>query len=227
MPKVAALKLPMTMGMQEFDRSISYISAERRNQMNRFVRKEDAHRSLFGELLTRSVICGELGLLNQEVHFAKNDYGKPMLLGHEEFHFNVSHSGCWVVMIRGQSTVGVDIEQIQETDLEIARRFFSPLEYKDLMSRPESERNTYFYDLWTLKESYIKALGTGLSTSLDSFSIRLKENDQFMLEPNGESCQFTQFEIDPAYKLSACSLGNDQPTSIQIYDYRDLINHLN
>ncbi|WP_422657551.1 4'-phosphopantetheinyl transferase family protein [Paenibacillus sp. EC2-1] len=225
MSAIVAVKLPVTMEIQEYERSISYISVERRNQLDRFARQEDAYRSLFGELLVRAVICQELGLLNEEIHFVKNDYGKPMLLGHEDFNYNISHSGCWVVMIRGQGAVGIDIEMIQKSDLEIARRFFSPLEFNDLISRPESERNTYFYDLWTLKESYIKAIGTGLSTPLDSFSIRLKEN-HFMLETNDEGCKFTQFDIDPAYKLSACSLGTPLPASIQIYDYKDLVNHL-
>ncbi|SMF85050.1 4'-phosphopantetheinyl transferase [Paenibacillus uliginis N3/975] len=226
MPKAAAVKLPETMGMQEYDRSASFISAERRIQIDRFIRKEDANRSLFGELLARAMICRDLGVPNRDVHFVKNNYGKPLLFGHEEFHFNISHSGCWVVMIWDQNAVGIDIEQIQEIDLEIARRFFSPLENKDLISKPESERKEYFYDLWTLKESYIKALGTGLSTPLDSFSIRIKDNDKFMLDPDWESCRFTQFEIDPEYKLSVCSLGNHQPASIQIHDYKDLIDNL-
>lgn len=226
MSKVAAVKLPDTIGIQEYDRCASFISEERRTQNKRFIRKEDANRSLFAELLPRAMICRDLGVRNRDIQFVKNKYGKPLLFGHEDFHFNISHSGTWVVMIWGHNNVGIDIEKIQKNDLGIARRFFAPLEYDDLLLQSETERMEYFYDLWTLKESYIKAIGTGLSTPLDSFSIRMKDDHKFLLEDNSESCQFLQFEIDPEYKLSACIFGNHLPTSIQLLDYNELINHL-
>jgi 4'-phosphopantetheinyl transferase len=53
----------------------------------------------------------------------------------------------------------------------IAATFFHPLEYTSLMNAPDEVRMEVFFTLWTKKEAYLKALGTGLSVPLDSFSV--------------------------------------------------------
>lgn len=225
MAKIVAVKVPKKLEEDKFEQLASYISIERREQLGRFIRKEDAYRSLFGELLARSVIMDEMKMLNQHISFRKNLYGKPMLSGNKAFQFNISHSGRWVVMIHGEKTVGIDIEQTQAIDLGVANCFFSPLEIADLKSKAEADRREYFYDLWTLKESYIKAQGTGLSMPLDSFSIRIN-GKEIMMEPDHPSYQFRQYEIDREYKLSACSIGGRLPESIKISKEQDLIRSL-
>ncbi|MBY9079507.1 4'-phosphopantetheinyl transferase superfamily protein [Paenibacillus sp. HN-1] len=195
----------------------------RREQVGRFVRKEDAYRSLLGECLVRKAARSQLGLANKDITFVKNKYGKPSLHGVDSFFFNVSHSGDWVVLFWGRGEVGVDVEQVKTIDLGIAERFFSPVEYADLLDRSVEERSAYFFDLWTLKESYIKTVGTGLSTPLDSFSIRVLPGGEISVTPNEKGFRFKQYELSPCYKMSACTCGTEFPETVIQLDVADLL----
>lgn len=190
-----------------FNDMLKLVPKDRRQRIMRFRRREDALRALAAEMLIRSVIIGECVLENGEPVFETNAHGKPFLKNKPGFHFNLSHSGCWVACAVDDQPVGVDVERIHEIDFDIAKRFFSPEEYGDLMDKAEPDRLAYFFDLWTLKESYLKAAGTGLSVSLKSFTIR-KDGGNISIKNNREMsrCFFKQYEIDPGYKLSVCAL---------------------
>lgn len=110
--------------------------------------------------------------------------GRPDLVdelaGDPPLKFNLSHTR--EMMLLGLVTgfeLGVDIERENaRRDLEgLARRYFSPVENEAFRQLDPAERRTRFYQLWTLKEAYIKALGLGLSIPLDSFSIQVPEPD--------------------------------------------------
>ena len=145
--QIYALQIPRIINHIHYDFLISKISAGKRQQIAKYFRKEDAYRSLLGEVLIRAVLQKERKTPNEDIVFVKNQYGKPSLLGNVDFSFNLSHSGDWVVLICGQGTVGIDVEKIRAIDLNIAERFYSLVEYEDLLSRNESERILYFYDL--------------------------------------------------------------------------------
>ena len=103
--------------------------------------------------------------------------GKPALRDDSGLRFNMSHSGRLAVYaIARCCEVGVDVEEIRAiADLEgVARRFFSPAEATELMSiSEEKQRRSAFFRCWTCKESYIKAIGQGLSIGLDQFQVGL------------------------------------------------------
>ena len=98
---------------------------------------------------------------------AKTVLGKPYLRDYPGVQFNLSHSGRYGVCALSAFPVGVDVELIRPLRREVARRFFTPAEAAWLDARPEAE----FFRLWTRKESYIKAIGKGLTQRLDSFSV--------------------------------------------------------
>jgi 4'-phosphopantetheinyl transferase len=161
----------------DFDKLISFVSEKKKEQIMRFHKFEDAQRSLIGEILARYAICKRMGCKIKDLSFYTNDYGKPMLHDNPMIHFNVSHSGKWVVCVVGGNPSGIDVEEIKPIDITIAERFFTQNEYCAILSQPESSRIKYFYMLWTLKESYIKAIGKGLSIPLNSFEIILNNSD--------------------------------------------------
>ena len=140
------------------------------------------HQYLITRALVRTMLSRFTGIDPAGMRFRKNRYGKPELVLSKEnpkIRFNISHTegliACGVVLDRD---IGVDTENIKrkEASLGIADRFFSSKEVKDLRRLPEEEKRDRFYDYWTLKESYIKARGKGLSLSLGQFTFHLSDD---------------------------------------------------
>ena len=185
---------------------LDLISTEKQKRVREFKFFDDAQRCLYGEILARQAICERLNINNNQLRFSTNKYGKPIILEQESLHFNISHSGDWILCAVDSRTIGVDVEIIKELDLDIARRFFSPEEYDDMMNIAINKRIKYFYKLWTLKESYIKAIGKGLAVSLKSFSFKIENGGDIQLYTRIEfrSCSFWQYEIDNKHIVSIC-----------------------
>lgn len=218
--KIYAVNIADAMDSEVYLSLLQRVSPEKRQRIDRFIRREDATRTLVADVLVRSIICNQYGVHNKEINFSHNDYGKPLVQSLPSLHFNVSHSGDWVVCAVDTAFVGIDIEQIKSIDLDLAQRFFAQQEYDDLMQRYPDERVIYFYDLWTLKESYIKALGKGLSIPLNSFAIR-RRSDGYGFSIQGESgpaVYFKQYDIDRDYKLSVCGTSSEFPGNIILQD---------
>jgi 4'-phosphopantetheinyl transferase len=159
-----------------YDKLLNYISSEKKVRLGRFYKFEDAQRSLLGDLLARYAICQRLGLKNNDLAFGLNDYGKPGLLVPTGIDFNIAHSGSWVVCAVNDKPVGIDVEVMKPIDIHNAKSYFSQEEYNTLINQPPEMRMKYFYSLWTLKESYIKAEGKGFSIPFDSFTIQIHNN---------------------------------------------------
>lgn len=224
---IAALPVPSHIPPHYMEILLSKVSLEKQRKIARFLRKEDAYRSLLGELLVRQAIIRHTELTNREIRFAANAYGKPFLQNKPEFCFNLSHSGQWVVMIWGWETafLGIDVEKIAPMDMKLAERFFSPPEYEALLLQTGESRLDYFFHLWTLKESYIKALGKGLSIPLDSFTIARTAEGNWHC-PENACLHFKSFRLDPAHILSACSGTADIPDEIQYAHWEEILDSL-
>ena len=208
------------------DSLLKVIDSDKKARIERFVRSDDAIRSLLADVLVRFIVCLKLRWKNSEVKFSTAVQGKPYLLNCDDFHFNVSHSGSWVACACDAQPVGIDIELIQPIDYSIAEYCFSPKEYRALMQEPESRRLWHFYNIWTLKESYVKALGVGvgLNLQLNSFSFEFK-GEQIDFEYSGQgdtSCYFKQYLIDPSYTLSVAAAHNNFAASVVVMSVREL-----
>lgn len=208
---------------------MSALPVDKQQRIHRFIHREDAVRTLIADILSRWMICCELGIKNREIQFTTNTYGKPLLQNRDNLHYNQSHSGNWVASALDYSPVGIDVEEIGQTDLDIAEHFFSRQECRDLFALEASEQREYFFDLWTLKESYIKAVGSGLSLPLDSFTIRRDHHtDSFALDVahctkvDFHPCHFRQYPLDPAYKLSVCAKSESFPVMPDILHFDEL-----
>nr|WP_244491575.1 4'-phosphopantetheinyl transferase superfamily protein [Paenibacillus jamilae] len=141
------------------------------------------------------------------------------------FHFNVSHSGKWVVCAIDDHPLGIDIEQLRPIDFEVGRVCFSDTEYDALMHQDAESRLSYFYDLWTLKESFVKAEGQGLTLPLKSFSFELETQPSIGFTTEGFTtvyCHFKQYELDPDYKMAVCAAHDDFAQVVQQVDINTL-----
>jgi 4'-phosphopantetheinyl transferase len=190
------------------DTFLSFIPSETQEKIMAFIRPSDAQRSLFGELMIRRLLCERLGIKNQELRIRYGEKGKPFVPD-SPVHFNLSHSGDWVVAAVSEQPVGIDVERIKPNKLAIARRFFTETEVRSIMDLPEEQRLDQFYSLWTLKESYLKAVGKGLTLSLGSFSVK-RDINRYRIEINGTfaGINLKLLPLDDRYKLAVCAYEN-------------------
>ena len=138
------------------------------NHRNAFVTARGTLRILLGHYLH---------IPPAKVCFRYNRHGKPDLKHNQPpLYFNLSHSGQWsIYAISHAGPLGIDLEKIRPASpqkrLNIARRFFSPVEWKQLHRLPSTQLNAAFFACWTRKEAYIKCHGLGLALSLSGFSV--------------------------------------------------------
>jgi 4'-phosphopantetheinyl transferase len=163
-------------------------------------------------------------LENENISFKENEFGKPYIESINNFHFNVSHSGDWIVCAIDNKPIGIDIEEISTIDLDISKNFFSKKEHEDLLL--SNDPFDYFFTLWSLKESYIKFIGKGLSHPLDSFSMRFS-NERIVIESYDqilEKLYFKQYQIDERYKMATCSINPNMTNTLDILSINDVVN---
>lgn len=204
---------------------LSYVGEYRRNKISRYKNEQDCKRSLLAELLIKKTIVEKLGL--REVTINRNKYGKPYIRGAKDFHFNISHSGHYVVIAVSERKVGIDIERKVKVDYRIAERFFSNKEAREiLVSSEEDERIDAFYRIWTLKESYVKAIGKGLTIPFSSFEFtfgnKIKVKD---LEQRG-MFRFFNTSIINDYSLSVCYAEQDFNTIMKCICEKQLCDYM-
>lgn len=168
------------------------ISEERRKKMERYRFEADKIRSLFAEVLVRYGLKKHFGMEKEEVSIEKNEYGKPELIKRKDIHYNVSHSGDWVICAFSSFPVGVDVEIEKEHNLDIAKRFFDKTEYETL--RECESPKELFISYWTLKESYVKAEGKGMQIPFDTFSFDIA-HDEIKLQVEGKPCNTYEFQV--------------------------------
>nr|WP_179883650.1 4'-phosphopantetheinyl transferase superfamily protein [Bacillus cereus] len=179
---------------------------------------------MFGRLLLQNVIQKEKHVKRGKLVLSKGTYGKPYVNNISNYYFNISHSGKYVVCVTHNEQVGIDVEHIKPINLEIAKQCFTTNEYKYIITQPKEFHISLFYDFWTLKESFVKAIGKGLHIPLDSFEFKYK-TDRFLLKENPYSNEFLfkQYKIHSDYKLSVCAKSVDFPREIKQIHYSELL----
>jgi len=192
---------------------MDFVGSEKKEKLKRFRFMEDRVRGLYADLLIRYILIKEHGFSNEEIQFGKNKYGKPHLDCGSDIHFNYSHSGNWIACAVDQSPIGIDVEEVNDIDFAISERFFSEGEVQYLNAKKEDAKKECFFDFWTLKESYIKAIGMGLSKGLGSFTIQIDE-EQGTIECDG--WKFRQYDAGDDYKFSVCAEHEGFPGGVEM-----------
>lgn len=207
---------------------LSLIDFDKKNKILRLINKKDKIRTLIGEILIRNIIREELSIRNEQVIFSKNQYGKPYMKEYPQFNFNISHSGDFVVVAIDDKPIGIDIEEIKHIDYkEISERFFSVNEFNYIVNENSDIGLYNFYEIWTLKESYIKCCGKGLSIPLKSFSIYIGQDETIKIIINNKYKKyvFKRFNVDSCYKMAVCALNKEIPNNITMIDPNSLIDN--
>ena len=151
------------------------LSDDEKDRAGKYHFEKDRNNYLVSRGLLRLILSKYLSIKAQEIIFEYNKYGKPYLKNNN-LSFNIAHSSSTFIMtVTKEYDIGIDIEFMRD-DLEIinmANNFFSEYEIKELLSLDQTNRLEGFYNCWTRKEAFIKAVGKGLSIPLDSFDVEL------------------------------------------------------
>jgi 4'-phosphopantetheinyl transferase len=185
----------------------AWLDESDRQRASRFRQPTSRNQHVVGRGMARRLL-GSDAVNPQSIRFAAEVYGKPYVKEPAEARqpFNVAHTDGLVMCGIGNDAhelIGVDVERLnRRTDPAIADRYFSKPEVRYLNTyRSDVERRDAFLRIWTLKESFIKAIGTGLQTPLADFAFEEIDSDSpkiKMLNPNLDSGKcWTFFSIQP------------------------------
>jgi 4'-phosphopantetheinyl transferase len=192
------------------DELILLLDEERQKRVRSYGSSRDALRCLAAGLL----LYDAFGERARNAHFEHGKRGKPFLP--DVSPFNLTHAGDYAVLALSKDTVGVDLERIRAINWSrVSERFFHPNEQRFLEQSDDPQ--TTFFTIWTLKESYLKALGHGFSVSPRSFCI-LPEGSGAVLEGD-TGFRFQTFPDFPGYRLSVCCREEEVASNVVLKEF--------
>ena len=218
--------------------ALAWLQAREIVRYERLVQKRHRLEFLLGKWLTRICLREYTRLAMGDWQFIDNAYGKPQPRGGLSVQapfFNLSHSnGRAVMAVSRTPELGVDIEFTgrKRRVAKIAHRYFADEEIRTLLALPDSAQQSRFYELWSLKEAYIKARGLGLAIPLRSFAYTFSPNRVNLNEmPRGSSAhwrwQIWQLHTGLPYALALAvqlQAGNSS-RSLRAFRYQNMTLH--
>lgn len=210
---------------KQFTQSLSSLTADENARALRFHFDEHRRAFVLSRTVLRVFLASLTATLPEHLAFVYGAKGKPALRDAPGgLCFNMSHSGgVAVYAFTIGCELGVDVEQIRpvpELD-DIAARFFCTEEAADLMALSQTEKTQGFFNCWTRKEAYIKAVGDGLSLPLDSFRVTLRPGAPAQLLRLGGSVEaaraWTVHDFSPAHDYIGALAYHDRPRPLHCH----------
>lgn len=161
----------------QIERSLGWLREDERNRHDRLVRDVDRRLFLLGRYLLRTALAARTGTAPASWTFPIAAHGRPQPAHPQVANApdaNLSHTEGLVVVAVADGSVGIDVERSDRRPPgRRPERFLTPAEIAQWQSAEESDRVRTFWRLWTLKEAWLKALGTGVAGGLQSGSVLL------------------------------------------------------
>ena len=174
--EVQIWSIPLDPPAAEVERLTRLLAPDEHERARRF--RFDVHRRRYivGRGALRRLLGAYLGADPAGLCLGYGPRGKPFVLDSLNLGFNLSNSEDLALagFLRDRE-IGVDVEYLKEMDdLEtISTRFFSASEVEALARVPREQKKEAFFNCWTRKEAYLKAVGEGLAAPLNSFDVTL------------------------------------------------------
>jgi 4'-phosphopantetheinyl transferase len=167
--------------------SAALLSDAERRRAGRFAFGRDARRFIVARARLRELLAARLGVEAESIELEYGACGKPALsrrFADSDLHFNVSHCDdvAAYAFSRGHE-IGIDLEAVRvmsDAD-DIAEHYFSRRENTTYRTLNPPEQPLGFFNCWTRKEAFVKALGDGLSIALDCFDVSLAPGEPAQL----------------------------------------------
>jgi 4'-phosphopantetheinyl transferase len=216
-PEAVKNRLKLCLTDEEIHRAASYHFAR------------DQGRFVVRRAILRRLLASYLGMRAEVIRLLPGPNGKPFVSGQDVpggIRFNCSHSADrgLIVIARGCG-LGADLEQHRHlSDAEdLAKAFFSDSEIKELNDLPESLKTVGFFNCWTRKEAFVKALGLGLSFPLNRFSVSLMPGQPAALldvaEDHGAIKKWTMASLDVGVDYSAALVFEGRNVKFQYFEW--------
>jgi 4'-phosphopantetheinyl transferase len=204
---VEVVATTLDVGRESVRALTALLSDAERQRASRFMFERDRRRFTVARARLRQLLAARLGVEPESVELAYGTHGKPALARRStdsDLRFNVSHSAdVAVYAFAGGREVGIDVEVVRaiaDAD-DIAARSFSPRENEAYLALDPQDRPLGFFNCWTRKEAFIKALGDGLSHPLDRFDVSLTPGEPARIvrvdSTPGEHCGWTLHGLSP------------------------------
>jgi 4'-phosphopantetheinyl transferase len=187
--------------------SAALLSDAERQRASRFAFDRDRHRFIVARAGLRQLLAARLGVPPESVELVYGKRGKPALarrFAASDLRFNMTHCGDVAVYAFAPGReIGIDVEAvhpIRDAD-DIAARFFSRRENEAYLALDPCDKPLGFFNCWTRKEAFIKALGDGLSHPLDRFDVSLAPGEPARIlrvgSMPGDHCGWTLHSFSP------------------------------
>ena len=206
----------------EYEKAVNSISAYRRQKIDKLKNAEDKKRSLAAAIALNAALK-EYGLEERSMEYELGKQGKPYFRNQPEIHFSISHSGDYAICSIGSHEIGNDIERVRSGREKVAQRFFAKeeldwiydAESSDTSKRSDisAERDDKIFRIWTMKESFLKVTGLGMSLPLNEFAIVVADNGCIHIRQdiNDKTYHIKEYIMTDVlnegedYKISVCS----------------------
>jgi phosphopantetheinyl transferase len=200
----------------------AYLSISEKDRRARFRSETDRRDFAIAHGLLRQALSFCANLAPSDWHFATDARGKPLIDSnnreHKELSFSLSHTNGFVACAVARNLpVGIDVEWIDQSlpSQEIADRYFSDKEARQLRDCSKTQRAVRFVELWTLKEAFLKAVGVGHFGSMTDISFQLDEHCNIAFSAPAVTgfpdWQFALFEPLSNVRMSIAVAGASSP----------------
>ncbi len=174
--------------------AMNHLPKCRQEKCLKFLNKEDRQRSLGAGNIINQILVD----FNCKNAVTEGINGKPEADG---IFFNISHSGDYVIGVASDTPIGCDIEKMEKAPIEIADKFFCNNEKEYILRH--SNIDFAFWKMWTLKESYMKMTGEGMSLPLNKFFVEADFDISVYRNNIKQNCIFRHFVYDD-HSISVC-----------------------
>jgi 4'-phosphopantetheinyl transferase len=204
---VHVYRVRLTVTPERADRLRLSLSPTERERADRFRFQRDRSAWTVSRAALRWVLAQYTGVLSRDLSFREGQYGKPFLdpgCDGAWLQFSLSHSDeLALIALTAGHEVGVDVERIRPdvNVVALAHSVFSEREIARLITLLPDQQAEVFFNGWTRKEAFVKAVGEGLSFGLDRVEVSLAPGEPtalLMVDREGyQAADWSMMALEP------------------------------
>lgn len=187
----------------KFLQGCSLVDGVRLQKIQSCKQTEDKVRSLCCGLLLQYAMKKQIGgKMPLDLQYRSGEHGKPYFADYPQLHFNLSHSGEYVVLAFANQEVGIDIQQKRPIKEALVKKVLSGWEYIQYKRLTDGDACNWFFRCWCAKESYSKLNGIGLRQELAEISYK-PEAERICAGNDSAFCR--EYQIGTDYYMNVCT----------------------